>query len=123
MARAARRARAGSSSWAIGTPKTAMTASPMNFSTVPPRASISSRAMAKYSPIRSRTTSASSDSARPVEPVMSANRRVTSFRSSPAGAAASIGAPQWGQKANRAATSRAQDGQLATSRVYAAVSA
>jgi hypothetical protein len=44
---AARIARAGSSSCATGTPKTAMTASPMNFSTVPPRASISSRASSK----------------------------------------------------------------------------
>ena len=33
---AAEQARAGSSSWATGSPKTAMTASPMNFSTVPP---------------------------------------------------------------------------------------
>ena len=40
---AARRALAASSSWAAGTPKAAMTASPMNFSTVPPSASISSR--------------------------------------------------------------------------------
>ncbi len=33
---AARTARSGSSSWAVGTPHTAMTASPMNFSTFPP---------------------------------------------------------------------------------------
>ena len=33
---AARTARSASSSWAIGAPHTAMTASPMNFSTVPP---------------------------------------------------------------------------------------
>ena len=33
---AARTARSASSSWAIGVPHTAMTASPMNFSTVPP---------------------------------------------------------------------------------------
>ncbi len=32
----ARTARSASSSWATGAPKTAMTASPMNFSTVPP---------------------------------------------------------------------------------------
>ena len=32
----ARTARSASSSWASGTPHTAMTASPMNFSTVPP---------------------------------------------------------------------------------------
>ena len=39
----ARSARAASSSCAAGTPNAAMTASPMNFSTVPPSASISSR--------------------------------------------------------------------------------
>ena len=33
---AARTARSASSSWTPGIPKTAMTASPMNFSTVPP---------------------------------------------------------------------------------------
>jgi class 3 adenylate cyclase len=40
---AARTARSGSSSWAAGAPKTAITASPMDFSTVPPRRSSSSR--------------------------------------------------------------------------------
>jgi hypothetical protein len=34
-ARPARTARSASSSWATGAPNTAMTASPMNFSTVP----------------------------------------------------------------------------------------
>ena len=43
MRSAARSALDGSSSCAIGTPKAAITASPMNFSTVPPSASISSR--------------------------------------------------------------------------------
>ena len=33
---AARTARSASSSWAMGAPQTAITASPMNFSTVPP---------------------------------------------------------------------------------------
>ncbi len=36
ISRAARSARRASSSWSRGIPKTAMTASPMNFSTVPP---------------------------------------------------------------------------------------
>ena len=40
---AARIARLGSSSCAAGTPNAAITASPMNFSTVPPSATISSR--------------------------------------------------------------------------------
>ena len=42
-ASAARTARSGSSSCATGAPKTAITASPMNFSTVPPKCSISAR--------------------------------------------------------------------------------
>ena len=40
MASAARAARTGSSSWALGQPNTANTASPMNFSRVPSRRSI-----------------------------------------------------------------------------------
>ena len=43
IARPARTARSGSSSWAAGAPNTAMTASPMNFSTVPPWRSSSER--------------------------------------------------------------------------------
>ena len=47
-ASAARTARSGSSSCATGAPKTAITASPMNFSTVPPKRSSSSRRRAWY---------------------------------------------------------------------------
>ena len=43
IARAARTARSGSSSCASGAPKSAITASPMNFSTVPPWRSNSER--------------------------------------------------------------------------------
>ena len=43
IASAARTARSGSSSWAVGAPKSAITASPMNFSTVPPWRSSSAR--------------------------------------------------------------------------------
>ena len=46
IASAARTARSGSSSCATGAPKTAMTASPMNFSTVPPWRSSSCRSRA-----------------------------------------------------------------------------
>ena len=46
MESAARTARSGSSSCATGAPKTAMTASPMNFSTVPPKRSSSARTRA-----------------------------------------------------------------------------
>jgi len=42
----ARTARSGSSSCAAGAPNTAITASPMNFSTVPPNASMRSRVRA-----------------------------------------------------------------------------
>jgi len=46
IASAARTARSGSSSWETGAPKTAITASPMNFSTVPPCRSSSARSCA-----------------------------------------------------------------------------
>ena len=42
-----RTARSASSSWAVGAPQTAMTASPMNFSIVPPCRSTISRAASK----------------------------------------------------------------------------
>ena len=44
---AARTARRASSSWTTGTPNTAITASPMYFSTVPPWRSMTSRMLAK----------------------------------------------------------------------------
>ena len=47
IASAARTARSGSSPWAMGAPKTAITASPMNFSTVPPKDSITERTREK----------------------------------------------------------------------------
>ena len=46
IARAARAARTASSSWACGQPKTAKTASPMNFSRVPPSRSMASAIVA-----------------------------------------------------------------------------
>ena len=45
--RAARTDRSASSSRATGVPQTAITASPMNFSTVPPWRSMASRAVSK----------------------------------------------------------------------------
>jgi hypothetical protein len=47
ISRAAWSARSGSSSWAVGMPKTDMTASPMNFSTTPPHDSITEAIAAK----------------------------------------------------------------------------
>ncbi len=59
MESAARTARSGSSSCATGAPKTAMTASPMNFSTVPPKRSSSARTCAWYGCSSRRTSSGS----------------------------------------------------------------
>ena len=96
---AARTARIASSSWAVGTPKTAMTASPMNFSTVPPSRVISSLMAAKNSVICVRTSSGCMSSARRVELTTSANSTVTSLSiSSGASAVVTTGAPHEGQK-------------------------
>jgi hypothetical protein len=46
IASAARTARSGSSSWEAGAPNSAITASPMNFSTVPPNRTSSVRSRA-----------------------------------------------------------------------------
>jgi hypothetical protein len=82
IAIAARTARSASSSWATGAPNTPTTASPMNFSTVPPWRSSSWRSLAWNVPRIARTSSGSSRSARPVEPTRSANTTVTTLRSS-----------------------------------------
>ena len=83
IASAARTARSGSSSWAVGAPKTAITASPMNFSTVPPWRSSSARTRAWYGESRPRTSSGSSRSACAVKPTRSTKTMVTVLRSSP----------------------------------------
>ena len=54
-------------SWTVGTPNTAMTASPMNFSTVPPWRSTMARISSKYRPSSSRSASGSSRSPSAVE--------------------------------------------------------
>ena len=76
-----RTARSASSSCAVGAPQTAMTASPMNFSTTPPYRVITSLERSKYRLSSSRVSSASRPSARVVNPTRSANRIVTSRRS------------------------------------------
>src|SRR6185503_1084380 len=78
---AARTARSASSSRATGAPQTAITASPMNFSTVPPYRPITSEARSKYRLRTSRTSSASFSSANGVKPTRSANRTLTRRRS------------------------------------------
>ncbi len=70
---AARTARSASSSDAAGVPHTAITASPMNFSTTPPYRPITVRATAKYSDSSSRTASGSRASDSEVNPTTSQN--------------------------------------------------
>src|SRR5438093_1101360 len=81
IATAARTARSASSSCAAGAPKSAITASPMNFSTVPPKRSSSYRSRSWYGRSIASTSSGSSCSARAVKPTRSAKRTVTTFRS------------------------------------------
>ena len=80
MSTAARTARSASSSRTVGMPKTAITASPMYFSTVPPWRSITVRISLKYRWMTSRRDSGSSSSPSAVEPVTSQNRTVTVLR-------------------------------------------
>ncbi|RPK76654.1 hypothetical protein EES45_22535 [Streptomyces sp. ADI97-07] len=99
--RAAARARRASSSRTTGTPKTAITASPMNFSGVPPRATISALIASKYRSVTVRRVSGSSTPDSAVEPTRSQKSTVTGLRSSSAGATATAhGVPQ--EKQNRA---------------------
>ena len=94
IASAARTARSGSSSCTTGAPNTAITASPMNFSTVPPRRSSSTRRRACSGWRKRRTSSGSIRSARAVNPTTSANSTDTTLRSSrPAGTSATNAAP------------------------------
>ena len=95
--RAARTERSASSSCAAGEPQTATTASPMNFSMVPPWRSTIARAVSKYRDSSSRTSSGSRPSAWVVKPTRSVNSTDTIRRSaagSSCGAGASIGEPQ-----------------------------
>ncbi len=109
----ARTARSASSSWAIGVPQTAMTASPMNFSTIPPCASTIRVAVSKYVLRSSRTASGSRSSAMVVKPTRSVKSTVTRRRSaSAAGLVASVlagaasAASAWPQLAQKRASVR-----------------
>ncbi len=79
---AARQARSASSSCATGTPNTAITASPMNFSTVPPCDSTIAFIRSKYRASSARSASGSVDSPSAVDPVTSQNSTVTVLRCS-----------------------------------------
>src|SRR5262249_36126138 len=82
--------------WALGTPNTASTASPTNFSTVPPCSVRVDLATSKNGARRPRSSSGSRSVASRVEPTRSANTIVASFRSAPARWRG--GEPQEGQK-------------------------
>ena len=91
-------ARCASSSCATGAPYTAITASPMNFSTVPPNRSISRRTRAWYVARVSWTSSGSARSKREVNSTRSQNKIVTTLRSSRPRPPASSAFPQAAQK-------------------------
>jgi hypothetical protein len=119
IASAARTARSGSSSCASGAPKSAITASPMNFSTVPPNRSSSDRRRAWYGDSTAWTSSGSSRSARAVNPTRSAKSTVTTFRSvRPAGCASASGVPHSEQNFASEAFSRPQFVQILTVEAY-----
>ena len=99
---------------APGMPNTAMTASPMNFSTLPPWRSITA-AISSKRPITRRSASGSSRSPSAVEPVTSANTIVTTFRTSAVGAPGSpSGVAQFWQNRARSAFSSPQVGHRFT---------
>ena len=95
MLNAAVTARSASSSCAWGTPKTAMSESPVYLSTIPPCSSTSSAMRRKAASTRARHRLGSLRSANDVNPTTSANSTVASLRSSAAGRAGSVatGAP------------------------------
>src|ERR1041385_1833070 len=107
MARPARTARTGSSSRDCRAPKTAITASPICFSVMPPWAAMISSSFCQTVLMKSRTSSASRLWTKVVKPAKSANRTVICLRS-PEGTAtgdldcgeanAATGWPQAGQK-------------------------
>ena len=105
-------ARRASSSWAVGMPNTAMTASPANFCTVPPCLASSVWAAPYQRPITWERASGSSRSPSPVEPLRSLKTTVTTLRA-PAGrpATAGRGRPQARQKRARSGFGSAQFGQ------------
>src|SRR5688572_8526359 len=111
MRSAARTARSASSSCETGAPKTAMTASPMNFSTVPPKRSMSAFTRSWYGRSVARTSSGSARSERSVKPTRSTKRTETTFRSSVAAGASSSAPPQPRQKRARSGFSSPHAGQ------------
>ena len=81
IATAARTARSASSSCAVGIPNAAMTASPANFSTMPPCVAMHCETCSKKELTRRRTTSGSLAVTNAVEPTRSTKSTVASLRS------------------------------------------
>ncbi len=119
---AARTARSASSSWSRGRPKTAITASPMNFSITPPWRSSSARIASKYRVITSRSASESSVSPRLVEPLRSEKTIVTTLRVSCGGRASASCVPHARQNRAISGFSTPQAAQSFMQRVYEAFS-
>ena len=120
MSAAARTALSASSSWTWGTPKTAMTASPMNFSTVPPWRSIAACMAAKKRCMTSRRDSGSSASPIAVEPTTSQKTIVTVLRTTDRGSASTRGAAHSMQNFAPAGFSWPQLEQVSTEGCYPA---
>ena len=97
-----------------GTPNTAITASPMNFSTVPPCDSTIAFIRSKYRASNARTASGSVDSPSAVEPATSQNNTVTVLRTSRRAAAVASAALQPLQKRASTGFSRPQLAQIIT---------
>lgn len=95
-----------------------MMASPMNFSTVPPQEAMTADIAEKYEARRERRRSGSRCSPSSVDPVTSANRTVTSLRSSAARSAGLTEAPQDGQNSKPAGFSAPQFAQVTMAEVY-----
>ena len=117
MASAHRIARSGSSSCTIGAPNAATTASPMNFSTVPPNRRTSSAMASKNGRRTARRSSGSSRVESSVDAVRSANSIETTLRSSRSAGGSAIasagasGVPQAPQKRFAIGLAVPQEGQ------------
>jgi hypothetical protein len=98
-------------------PNTAITASPMNFSTLAPWRSRTPRAVSKYRDISLRVASGSSRSPSAVDPVTSQKSTDTVLRTSRAGVSLSSGEPQLEQNRAPASFSLPQLGHAAMCRV------
>ncbi len=118
---AARTARSASSSCSSGTPNTAITASPMNFSTVPPWCSTITFMRSKYAASTARCRSGSSCSPSAVEPTTSQNSTVTTLRCPRRDAAMPGRAPHSGQNLNAPSETYPQIEQAGTRPAYARV--